>query len=85
MHRILADHPKVKERHRLSHPTGRLVTVAWFKRWRNKMRNYTSDGDYPGSRGGGSGGEREMRNARAQADALAHRPDRFDGGGGFSS
>ena len=26
--------------------------MAWFKRWRNKMRNYTSSGDYPGSYGG---------------------------------
>lgn len=29
--------------------------MAWFKRWWNKMRNYTSGGDYPGSFGGGGG------------------------------
>ena len=33
--------------------------------------------------GGGGGSERDMRNAKAQGEAIAHRPDRFDGGGGF--
>ncbi len=60
--------------------------MAWFARFRRRLKNYTSDGDYAGSQGGGSaGGEREVRNARAQGEALAHRPDRFDGGGGFST
>ncbi|MGB0111972.1 MAG: hypothetical protein WBP59_02010 [Ilumatobacteraceae bacterium] len=31
-------------------------SMAWFKRWRNKMRNYTSGGDYAGSHGSGSSG-----------------------------
>ena len=61
--------------------------MAWFTRLRRKLRNYTSDGDYAGSHGGGGGGgsERDTRNAKAQGEAIAYRPDRYDGGGGFSS
>lgn len=60
--------------------------MAWLARFRRRLRNYTSDGDYAGSHGdGGGGSEREMRNAKAQGEAIAHRPDRFDGGGGFST
>jgi hypothetical protein len=60
--------------------------MAWFARFRRRLKNYTSDGDYAGSHGGGGGGtERETRNANAQGEAIAHRPDRFDGGGGFST
>lgn len=59
--------------------------MAWFERFRRKLRNYTSGGDYPGGHGGGSDGARGARNARAQGEAIAHRPDRYDGGGGFSS
>jgi hypothetical protein len=59
--------------------------MAWFERMRRRLRNYTSDGDYAGSLGGGSDGGRGERNAKAQGEALAHRPDRFDGSGGFSS
>jgi hypothetical protein len=58
--------------------------MSWFKRLRRKLRNYTSDSDYAGGHGGGSDGGRRARNARAQGEAIAHRPDRFDGGGGFS-
>jgi hypothetical protein len=58
--------------------------MAWFKRLRRRLRNYTSDGDYAGSRGGSDGGRGE-RNAKAQGEAIAYRPDRYDGGGGFSS
>jgi hypothetical protein len=63
--------------------------MAWFARFRRRLRNYTSDGDYAGSHGGGGssggdGGERAMRNGNAQGQAIAHRPDRFDGGAGFS-
>ncbi len=60
--------------------------MAWFERFRRRMRNYTSDGDYAGSHGArGGSAEHDTRNARAQGEALATRPDRFDGGGGFSS
>jgi hypothetical protein len=49
------------------------------------MRNYTSDGDYPGAYSGGHGSsERAMRNADAQGHAYANRPDRFGGGSGSS-
>jgi hypothetical protein len=27
--------------------------MAWFKRFRRRLENYMSDGDYPGSHGGG--------------------------------
>jgi hypothetical protein len=60
--------------------------MAWFKRLRRKLRNYTSDGDYAGSHGGSGGdGGRGVRNAKAQGEAIAYRPDRYGGGGGFSS
>jgi hypothetical protein len=60
--------------------------MAWFARFRRRLKNYTSDGDYAGSRSGGGGGsERDVRNANAQGEAIAYRPDRFDGGGGFAS
>jgi hypothetical protein len=44
--------------------------MAWFKRWRNKMRNYTSDGDYPGSHGRGSGESTSHANARAESEMI---------------
>jgi hypothetical protein len=59
--------------------------MAWFKRFRRRMRNYTSDGDYPGAYSGGRGSsERAMRNADAQGHAFANRPDRFGGPSGGS-
>jgi hypothetical protein len=58
--------------------------MAWFKRLRRRMRNYTSDGDYAGSHGGGgASAERDTRNAKAQGEAIAYRPDRYGGGGSF--
>ncbi len=59
--------------------------MAWFARFRRRLKNYTAEGDYAGSHGGGGSGgsEREMRNAKAQGEAIASRPDRYDGGGGF--
>jgi hypothetical protein len=42
--------------------------MAWFKRWRNKVRNYASVGDYPGSYGGGGGGG-SASHARARSEA----------------
>jgi hypothetical protein len=60
--------------------------MAWFARFRRRLKNYTSDGDYAGGHGGGGGGfERDTRYAKAQGEAIAYRPDRFDGGGGFPS
>lgn len=60
--------------------------MAWFERMRRRLRNYTSDGDYAGSHSsGGDDGGRGERNAKAQGEAIAYRPDRYDGGGGFSS
>jgi hypothetical protein len=59
--------------------------MAWFARFRQRLRNYTSSGDYAGRHGGGGGDfERDTRNAKAQGEAIAYRPDRYDGGGGFS-
>lgn len=59
--------------------------MAWFQRLRRRLKNLASDGDYAGSHGGGGGSaERDIRNANAQGQTLANRPDRFDGGGGFS-
>ena len=59
--------------------------MAWFERFRRKLKNYTCDGDYAGSHGGGGGSaERDTRNATAQGEAHAYRPDRQGGGGGWS-
>ena len=58
--------------------------MAWFERMRRRLRNYTSDGDYPGSHGGGSSSssaERDTRNAKAQFETTVNRPDRLGGGG----
>lgn len=30
--------------------------MAWFKRLKRRLKNYTSDGDYAGSHGGDRGG-----------------------------
>jgi hypothetical protein len=55
--------------------------MAWFARFRRRMKNLASDGDYAGSHGGGGGSaERDTRNARAQGEAHAIRPDRQGGG-----
>jgi len=56
--------------------------MAWFQRMRRRLRNYTSDGDYAGSRGGGSDGGRGERNAKAQFETTVNRPDRFGGDSG---
>jgi hypothetical protein len=60
--------------------------MAWFARFRRRLKNYTSDGDYAGGHGGGGGsdGGRGTRNAKAQGEAIAYRPDRYGGDGGFS-
>jgi hypothetical protein len=59
--------------------------MAWFERMRRRLRNYTSDGDYPGAHSGrGGSSERDLRNANAQAQALANRPDRYGSSGGGS-
>ena len=38
--------------------------MAWFARFRRRLKNYTSDGDYAGSHGGGGGGGAVPRPAR---------------------
>ena len=38
--------------------------MAWFKRLRRKLRNYTSGGDYPGGHGGNSGPSSARNDAR---------------------
>jgi hypothetical protein len=60
--------------------------MAWFARFRRRLRNYTSDGDYAGSHGGSNGGgsEQGVRNAKAQGETIANRPDRLGGGGGWN-
>ena len=55
--------------------------MAWFARFRRRLKNYTSDGDCAGSHGGeGGGSDRDVRNAKAQGEAHAYRPDRSGGG-----
>jgi len=44
--------------------------MAWFKRWRNKMRNLASSGDYPGSHGGGSGTSTSQAKARFESEMV---------------
>ena len=58
--------------------------MAWFKRMRRKLRNYTSDGDYACSHGGSGSDGRNERNAKAQFETTVNRPDRFGGGAGGS-
>ena len=41
--------------------------MSWFKRWRNKMRNYTSGGEYAGSHSGGGGGSASREKARFES------------------
>ena len=38
-----------------------------LKRWWNRMRNYTSGGDYPGGYGNGSGGSPSRESANMEA------------------
>jgi hypothetical protein len=40
--------------------------MGWFARWKRRVRNYTSAGDYPGARGGGGHGSEA--DARATTD-----------------
>ncbi len=57
--------------------------MAWFARFRRRLRNLASSGDYAGSHdGGGGSAERDIRNANAQNQAHAVRPDRYGGGFG---
>ncbi len=52
--------------------------MAWFERFRRRLKNYTSDGDYAGSHGGGGGSaERDTRNANAQGQAHRKPPGPF--------
>jgi hypothetical protein len=54
--------------------------MAWFQRLRRRLKNLSSDGDYAGSHGGGGDSARHGRNAKAQFETHANRPDRFGGG-----
>lgn len=56
--------------------------MAWFARMRRRLRNYTSDGEYAGSLGGGQSRESVERNAKAQFETTVNRPDRLGGGSG---
>jgi len=56
--------------------------MAWFKRWRNKMRNYTSGGDYPGSHGRGSGGSASREKARFESTVVNIKDTTGPGSGG---
>lgn len=56
---------------RWSKATTRGFAMGWFKRWRNKMRNYTSGGDYAGSHSRGGGSESTSHaNARAESEMV---------------
>lgn len=57
--------------------------MAWFKRLRRRVKNFTSDGDYAGSQGGGGDTARSTRNAKAEFETHVNRPDRFGGGGSW--
>ena len=41
--------------------------MSRFKRWRNKMRNYTSGGDYAGSHSSGGNGSASRERARFES------------------
>jgi hypothetical protein len=58
--------------------------MSWFARMKRRFRNYTSSGDYAGAQGGRSDGGRGPRNANAQAETIAYRPDRSGSGGTIS-
>jgi hypothetical protein len=53
--------------------------MGWFRRWRRRMRNLSSGGDYAGSHSAGGDGGRGARNANAQGEAIAYRGDRSGG------
>lgn len=57
--------------------------MAWFRRLKRRLKNYRSDSDYAGSHGSGGDTGRNQRNAGAQFEAHAYRPDRFGSGDGF--
>jgi hypothetical protein len=52
--------------------------MGWFARFRRRMRNYTSAGDYPGAYGNAQDAERTRRGGVAQGEAIANRPGRSD-------
>lgn len=56
--------------------------MAWFRRLKRRLKNLTSDGDYAGSHSGSGDTARSERNAKAQFETYANRPDRFGSGGG---
>ena len=56
--------------------------MSWTRRKIRQLRNLSAGADYRGGHQGGSGTTSEQHN-RGSFEATAHRPDRFDGGGGF--
>ncbi len=44
--------------------------MAWFKRWRNKMRNLASSGDYPGSHGAPGGSSTSQAKAHFESEMI---------------
>ncbi len=52
--------------------------MAWFARFRRRLHNYTSDGDYAGAQGQRSDAKRTKRNGMAQGEVIANRPGRSD-------
>jgi hypothetical protein len=43
--------------------------MAWFARFRRRLKNYTSDGDYAGSHEGGGGAPSENPQSTAYREA----------------
>ena len=56
--------------------------MSWIRRKIRQLRNLSAGADCRGGHQGGSGTTSEQHN-RGSFEATAHRPDRFDGGGGF--
>lgn len=52
--------------------------MAWFARFRRRLRNYTSAGEYAGAGGQRSDHRRTQRNGVAQGEAIANRPGRSE-------
>lgn len=50
-----------------------------FRRWKRRMRNLASGGDYAGSHGGSGDSARESRNTKARFETQVNRPDRSGG------
>lgn len=47
--------------------------MSWFRRTVDRIRNYFSRGDWPGSGGTGGGGSTSYQRARSETDAVRFR------------